>query len=379
VALDALIDTYTQNLTISLLDKYLDKLPQYDTDEIKENLANIVLNLDEKTLTTEGVYTMSDILLFRDADEVARERIPLGLNNTFDAIVRTCRQEYVLIGGKRGSGKSLTAANVLTNQYEMGNTAVYFTIEMSGYETLQRTMSILANVNHQRLKQEKLTDEELLQVIKARAGMYVDSDDLVQKFIKDKNKYKFEEALVSTKELKPDNQMIIIDDRNLGLTTIDVQVSKLKAKFGDKLTVVVIDYINQIRVEGSANYDWQPQVAVSTKLKELARKYDVLVVSPYQIDATGEARFAKGILDAADISLVLTAHDKEDSAITFETTKIRGAAEMTFTSPMNWETLRVSPHSMERPTKQEKTDKVSRNKKKQEKEDEGADDLPWQT
>ena len=31
-----------------MLDKFVDKLPVYDTHEIKENLANIVITLDEK-------------------------------------------------------------------------------------------------------------------------------------------------------------------------------------------------------------------------------------------------------------------------------------------------------------------------------------------
>jgi hypothetical protein len=37
IALDALIDQYTQNETVKLLDKFVDKLPLYDTNEIKEN------------------------------------------------------------------------------------------------------------------------------------------------------------------------------------------------------------------------------------------------------------------------------------------------------------------------------------------------------
>ena len=41
VALNALIDQYTQNETIKLLDKFIDKLPVYDSAEIKENLAAI--------------------------------------------------------------------------------------------------------------------------------------------------------------------------------------------------------------------------------------------------------------------------------------------------------------------------------------------------
>ena len=334
------------------------------------------MTLDEKTLTTEGVYAMNEIMVFVRPDEQSKNSVFLGLNNTFDSVVRCARQELILIGGKRGSGKSLVSSNIQTNQYEAGFTSVYFTIEMIAHETLQRNISILSNVNHQNLKNGKLTDAEYLSVVRTRAGMFTDADKLVDQFIKDRDPYKFEEELVRNCTLKEDNQMIIIDDRALTLSSIDLHLGKLKSRFGDKLTVCVVDYLNQIVVEGGNQFDWQPQVLVSKKLKELARKYDVLMVSPYQIDASGEARFSKGILDAADVALVLEANDKEDNAISFETTKIRGARDMKFTSGMSWDTLRISPQSIEKPQKAVKEDKDSR-KHKKEATGESPVDTPW--
>jgi replicative DNA helicase len=376
VALDALIDQFTQNEAIKLLDRFVDKLPLYDSVEIKDNLANIVLTLDEKTLTTEGVFQMNNILLFQQDDERTRNRIYLGLNNTFDAALNgVARQELVLIGGKRGSGKSITVNNLMVNQYEMGNSCVYFSIEMTGYETFERTMSILAGVNQQSLKQNRLTDIELLNLVKARAGMFKDADDLVKEFLLTKDRFKFEQQLVRDKELKVDNQMVIIDDRSLSLASIDLHLGKLKAKFGSKLTLAVIDYLNQIVIEGGfSQFDWQPQVIISKKLKDLARKYDMAIVSPYQIDATGEARFAKGILDAADIALTMEAHDKDTGAITFQTSKIRGGRELKFTSPIDWDTLKISSASIETPAKKEVVKKAP----SKHKVDETSLDLPWE-
>lgn len=378
VAMAALIDQYTQNQTISLLDKFIDKLPVYDSLEIKENLASIVLTLDEKTMTTEGVYNMSDIMLFKDDAELARTRVHLGFNNTFDStLAGVARQELILIGGKRGSGKSIISSNILTNQYESGNTGVYFSIEMIAHEVLERNMAILAEVPAQDVKQNKLSLEDLLKVIKVRANMFEDAQDLVEEFKSHKNRFKFEQTLVRTKALKQDNQMIIIDDRALTLTSIDLHLGKLKSKFGDKLTVCIVDYLNQIVIEGASSFDWQPQVIISKKLKELARKYDIVMVSPYQIDATGEARFAKGILDAADIALTLDAHDKSVNAITFETTKIRGGRELKFTSPMDWDTLKVSPVSIDTPEKAQKEDKVKKVKSHTKPIDDSDADVPW--
>ena len=377
VALDALIDQYTQNQCIILLDKFLDKLPIYDSAEIKDNLASIVLSLDEKTLTTEGVYTMSDIMVFVRPDELAKNRVHLGLNNTFDSVLGgVARQELILIGGTRGSGKSITCSNIMINQYEAGNASIYFTIEMEAHETLHRNMAILANVNHQNIKNGTLTDTEMLSVVKARAGMYEDADYLVKEFISDRDQFKFEETLVRSCALKETNQMVIIDDRALTLSSIDLHLGKMKSRFGEKFTVAVIDYLNQIVVEGASQFDWQPQIIISKKLKEFARKYNIVMVSPYQIDDKGETRFAKGILDAADIALLMEANAKEDNAMSFETTKIRGAKEMRFTSGMDWDSLRISPVSVEKPQAKEKPkDKMKRAGK--ESTGEPADDLPW--
>lgn len=374
VALNALIDQYTQNETIKLLDRFLDKLPIYDSEEIKENLAAITLALDEKTLTTEGVFNMANIILFKNEEEQARNRVYLGINNAFDsALAGVAREELILIGGKRGAGKSITCSNVLINQYEMGNTSVYFTIEMKAHEILERNLSILANVSHSNIKKNTLTDAETLSLVKARANMFVDADDLVDIFKKTKDKFTFEHTLVREKILKPDNQMIIIDDRALTLTNLDLHLGKIKSKFGDKFTVAVVDYLNQIVVEGANQFDWQPQIIIAKKLKDLARKYGIVMVSPYQIDASGETRFAKGILDSADIALIMEAHDKDKGAISFTTTKIRGGGELSCTSPINWDSLRIFPTAIAAPEAKE-----THTKKSSKKVINDSDaDLPW--
>ena len=378
VALDALIDQYTQNETVKLLDKFVDKLPLYDTNEIKENLATIALTIEEKTHTSEKVFTMADMMMFSHPEDLEKERVYLGLNNSFDSVLGgVARQELILIGGKRGSGKSIASSNLFVNQYESGNSSIYFSIEMTAKETMERNLSILANVNLQNLKQHKLTDEELLRVVRARAEMFVDSQDLVSEFLRHRDRFKFEELLVRSCSLKPDNQMIIVDDRDLTLSSIDLHIGKAKAKFGDKLKLVVVDYLNQIVLEGNDQYDWKPQIEVSKKLKNLARKYEIVMVSPYQIDANGEARFAKGILDAADIALTMEAHDKETNAISFETTKIRGGKEMAFTCPIDWDTLRISPQSVDRPQAKEPIKKTGKKSQEDVVVNDTNADLPW--
>lgn len=377
VALNALLDQYTQDQALDMLDKFIDKVTLYDSEEIKENLSDIVLKLDEKTLTSEGVYSMADILLFKNPEEVSRDRTYLGINNQFDSVLNgVARQELILVGGPRGSGKSITSSNVCVNQYESGSTSVLFTIEMIAHEVLERNQAILANVSYMQLKNGTLSDNDWLKVVKSRAEMFEDAGDLVEDYLRHRDRFKFETTLVREKSLKKDNQIIIIDDRALSLTAIDLHLGKLKAKFGDKLKVAVVDYLNQIVYEGSGSFnqfDWQPQVIISKKLKELARKHDVAIFSPYQVDATGEARFAKGILDAADVSLVMEAHEKEERAISFHTTKIRGGPPISFTSGIDWDTLRISPVPIDKP----ESKKSSKKQKEEKPEPIAKTDIPW--
>ena len=64
----------------------------------------------------------------------------------------------------------------------------------------------------------------------------------------------------------------------------------------------------------------------------MAQEYECAVFSPYQTDATGEARFAKGILDAADAAYSLETWDQEDKCITFNCVKMRSSSMRSFTA-----------------------------------------------
>ena len=95
----------------------------------------------------------------------------------------------------------------------------------------------------------------------------------------------------------------------------------------------------------AGQYDWPEQIELSKTLKQYAQDYNVLFFSPYQTDASGEARFAKGILDAADAAFALETWTPEDECISFQCKKMRNGPMESFTSAMNWDTLKIGPQS----------------------------------
>ena len=127
LAIDALIDQYSQNESLNLLDRYIDKITVMDSLEVKESLSNIVMKLDEQTHTDEKVSSMGDLLVFQEQGIEEHSCLPLGINNDFDSRVGGAyREELILIGGKRGAGKSLVCANMVANQYDMGKNCYIF-------------------------------------------------------------------------------------------------------------------------------------------------------------------------------------------------------------------------------------------------------------
>lgn len=370
LAIDALIDQYSQNESLSLLDSYIDKITVMDSLEVKESLSGIVMKLDEKTHTDEKVSNMGDLLLFQEQGLEEHSVIPLGINNDFDSRVGGAyREELIMIGGKRGAGKSLVSANMVANQYELGKTAIFFTIEMTALETFHRITSMLSKVSYSNIRKNRLDAKEMNAVARVRADMFQHSEGFYEEFLDNRNALDFERKLTSECKLKEDNQIIIVDDRSLSLTGIDLQLQKAKAQFGDSLSLVVVDYVNQIETGlGKDIYDWQSQIYASKKLKEFARKYDVAMVSPYQIDDTGQTRFAKGLLDSPDSAFLIDAHSKEDNAVTLTSTKVRSGPDIEFTSVMDWETLKLGPQSTPKPSamgKETDTKKVGRKPKKE--------------
>jgi hypothetical protein len=154
----------------------------------------------------------------------------------------------------------------------------------------------------------------------------------------------FDKLLRTTHEIA--HPLIIVDDPDLKLSTIDVSLSKLKAKYGELLTMGVVDYLNEVKLDGKSDpYDWVYQKEVATGLKYLARKHDLAIIAPYQVDDTGEARFSKSILDPVDMAFVVTS-DHEKGTMLFASTKLRSLPASVFKVPVDWRTLTIHPEDL---------------------------------
>ena len=340
IVADALLDTFTQDSALGALDKLLDTITLMDSHEIKEELANLSISLEEQTHNSDDVVNMQDLSVITDPEE--REAVvDLLFSKEFDTHAGGMGQaNLILLGGYRGSGKSILGCNIAVEQYKAGNVGVVFSIEMPATEIFQRYLAMLANVSHRDIRNASLTEVQQLKLAKARCAMFSDGDKALETYLEEGDFPNLERKLQNCR-LKTDNQLIIIDNPTISLTQIDLHLYKLKARFGDKLQVAVIDYVNVIQVaEGHSQFDWVAQLELSKGLKSLAAKHSVLIVAPFQTKEDGGIKFSTAILDSPDLVLNMTATEE---GMSFETIKSRNIAPLDFFVGIDWNTLTIDP------------------------------------
>ena len=357
ILIQALVNEYAQKEVLQKVDRLVDDIVFMDAPDMVETLSEMAIDLEEKTENAEQIVLMSDFKTI-DADDL-KSFTPLGLSNAFDSFsMGLAPTEYMMIGGFRGSGKSVVSCNVTANQFLQGNSSLYFSIEMRGKEVFQRHLSILSGVKMSRIKKNELTAEDKDAIAKTRAGWHIDGIEDYINYTSHRDFDRFELDLFK-RPLMPDNQIVIVDNQALTLANIDATVQTYKTKFKEKLRIICVDYLNVITAKDPMK--WETQIELSAGLKKIARKHDIAVVAPFQLDEKGGTRFAKGILDAPDWAFNLQA---KDQSIMFENVKTRGTKKIDFESAMDWDCLTVQAH---------------RNILDEEKEEPVADngDIPW--
>ena len=325
-------------------------------EENIEQLQEIVLRVSDKVDVKPPEESMQSISLFEDDKELARY-LPLGLNSEYDSQIQFSPKDLVLVGGRRGAGKSLTCCNLAANVYEQGRSALYFTIEMDSRQILQRICSVTTKIPLRRLRSKMLSTEEWNLVAGWWAGRFDGGHELLPEFEKNHDFDNFHKNLTKL-PLHKEKQLDVIYDPALTLSKIQSELDKKVNQLD--VGVVIVDYLNQVRRHNapsrSGQYDWTEQIEVSKALKSMAQEYNIPVFSPYQTDASGEARFAKGILDAADAAFTLEPWSHPDQCVTFKCVKIRNDEPIDFTSTMDWETLKMGPDSALTPDQREQNE-----------------------
>ena len=341
-------DYYIRDETIHFMDKFVDRLDDLEKVEIVDQFQNHLLHLNQAIPYNDELYDIAELDFFPSEDDF--KIFPSGLSAEFDAVNGGfATQELVLLGGRRGSGKSIISLNMALNRFLEGNTVAFFTIEMRYKEVYDRVLSIISEVPFLDIFRNKTTAQQKIAMAKAKFKHFYKPSKKIDELLKELEYTKdfklFEQKLKVEKPAMTDHRLFMIDDESLTLNRIDHYCNMFSSKYPN-YNLAVVDYVNIIKHDDQKN--WQTQITIAENLKSLSRKYDLTMISPYQIDATGEARFAKGILDSADRSFNFfpPAEDEDrqlNNKITIHTTKIRNGKHMSFDVYMNWPCVKIDP------------------------------------
>ena len=273
-------DFYIRDETIDFMDKFVDQLEDLEKVEIVDKFQNHLLKLNQAIPHDDELYDVAELEFFPSEDDF--KIYPSGLSAEFDAINGGfATQELVMLGGRRGSGKSIISLNLALNRFLQGNTVAFFTIEMRYKEVYDRVLSIISGVPFLDIFRNQLSDMQKITLAKAKFENFYQPSDKIEGLIKEleytKDFKNFEKRVkIEQPDLK-EHRLFMIDDESLTLNRIDHYCNMFSSKYPD-FNMAVVDYINIVKHENQK--DWQTQIVIADNLKSLSRKYDLTMISP---------------------------------------------------------------------------------------------------
>ena len=268
-------------------------LTREDSAAAVADAQELLFTVSESTLHRDIVPL--EIALRRYAEQIdARGDLRLGIGTGLESLDKKTgglqSSDLILIAGRPGLGKTSLALNVVEHAAVVQHkTCAVFSMEMSELQVVQRLVSMRAEIDGNRLRRGRLSDQEFTAISAA-------SSELQQAPI------------------------FIEESSRLTVTDVLAKSRRLQAERG--LDLVVIDYLQLI--EGAEDDESRVlEVArISRALKAIARELEVPVIAVSQLSRQIEQRGTEpmlsdlresGALEAdADLVMFLWQKDRKD-------------------------------------------------------------------
>ena len=230
----------------------------YKEDVIKnlnERLKNGTLSYDE---FMQKMKNIDNVQLLENAVELKKEEILNSINeekarinlNHFgklNNILKLVQGDFLIIGATTGAGKSGLMINLMADLMT-GFQCIYFNMEMSKSTIYKRIISVLADikvedVEHPKTEYQKKVIEMTLDVI--------------------------------------ENAKLIVEHKASNMTEIKSTIAKMKNK--DKHTVVFIDHLGLVKIDGMKSL-YEQATEVAKELRQICLEYDCTIISASQLN-----------------------------------------------------------------------------------------------
>lgn len=227
---------------------------------------DVIKALNEKLKSKQIDYTefitnlkkLDDIQLAENITELTKKEILESINeekarinlNKFPKLNNTLKMvqgDFLIIGATTGAGKSGLLLNLMVDLMT-GFQCVYFNMEMSKSTIYKRILSITSDL--------RISDVEKPQTDHQRG--------LIEKALE-----KIEKA------------ELIIEHKATDMSAIKSTIAKIKNK--DKHTIVFIDHLGLVRIEGMKSL-YEQATEVAKQLRQICLEYDCTIISASQLN-----------------------------------------------------------------------------------------------
>lgn len=242
----------------------------YDTS-IADLTANVEATLADVTRQNEGATELSAAECARRALEAA-SATDIGVTSGIEPLDRALgpirRKNLAILAGRPGMGKSAVAISYALGAAQQGMGVLMFSLEMSAEEIGERALCDVAfdqqhgpAVPYAALVNGDLSIEQARTL--ARAALALD-----------------------------DLPLQIVDVGGLSVQKLALMVRRWKRRFaakGQSLDLVIVDYLQKLRVQGQSNR-FEVITEISQTLKEVAKDNDLGVLALAQLSRKVEER-----------------------------------------------------------------------------------------
>jgi hypothetical protein len=202
----------------------------------------------------------------RKINDAAKLNIKTGYSLIDWATDGLLPSELFLVGAATGGGKSVMLNNMAVNMwrqnnsiynldFQKGHSVLYFSLEMPYADCFDRFLACLADVPQRALTQGKLDVYEEEKVNQAKL------------FIKEYQKAGYHYQIV---------------DVPRGLTATQIELRFEEACLTFRPEIVVVDYLGLMHVD-SKDADWLKLATAAGQLHEIARNYNIVMLSAVQL------------------------------------------------------------------------------------------------
>ena len=203
---------------------------------------------------------------FKSAETATQQKGLTGIPSGFTALDRITggwqNTDFIIMAARPGMGKTAAAVGMGFNAAkDFGIPVAVFSLEMSAMQLATRTMSEQANIDSHKMRQGKITPEELM-------------------------------ALAGTTEALSSVPLYI--DETPGLTIFQLRAAARRMKMRHNIGLIIIDYLQLMEGSGERGKNRDQEIGQITKgLKQLAKEMQVPVIALSQLSRAVELRADK--------------------------------------------------------------------------------------